>query len=171
MPMILLSSCLAGFAVRYDGRAATNNLAIWLAERGQAVTVCPEVASGLPTPRQPAEIVGGTGSDVLAGRAKVIGRSGTDLTAAFIAGARLMLAIAQQNDVKVAFLKDKSPSCGASRIYDGSFSGSKISGSGVSAELLSRNGIQVYPDSALTASNVLPYVDPSVRSQLTTAFG
>jgi uncharacterized protein YbbK (DUF523 family) len=139
--MLLLSSCLAGFPVRYDGGTATRDLAMWLVARGQALTVCPEVMSGLSTPREPAEIVGGTAANVLSGSARILTRSGTDVTDNFLRGAHMALGIALKNHVRAAFLKDKSPSCGAARVYDGSFTGTKITGLGVTAQLLTNNGI------------------------------
>ena len=168
--MILMSSCLAGFAVRYDGRAATNSIASWLVSRGQAIAACPEVMAGFPTPRESAEIIGGTGADVLDGTARIITRSGTDVTDKFLAGANMTLAIALKQNVRAAFLKDKSPSCGSKTIYDGSFSGAKLPGMGVTAALLERNGIFVFPDSALTVSTVAPYIDEDLRGTLCEAF-
>jgi uncharacterized protein YbbK (DUF523 family) len=174
--MILVSSCLAGFAVRYDGRAATNSIASWLVSRGQAIAACPEVMAGFSTPREPAEIIGGTGADVLDGTARIIAHSstniasGADVTNRFLAGANMTLAVALKQNVRAAFLKDKSPSCGSMTIYDGSFSGAKLPGMGVTAALLERNGIAVFPDSALTVSTVAPYIDEDLRSTLREAF-
>lgn len=170
--MILLSSCLTGFNVRYDGGNAANALAMWLVERGQALSICPEVISGLSTPRAASEITkGASGAAVLDGTAKVEDLSGSDLSQNFVAGAHVALNIALRNHVTAAFLKDKSPSCGVSTIYDGSFTGTKISGMGVTAALLHRNGIDVFPDTDLTVKSVLPYVEESLRPQLLADFG
>lgn len=169
--MILLSSCLAGFNVRYDGGNAANALAMWLVERGQALSVCPEVISGLPTPREACEISDASGAAVLDGNARVLDRSGSDLSQNFIDGANVALNIALRNHVTVAFLKDKSPSCGVSTIYDGSFTGTKISGMGVTAALLHHNGIDVFPDTDLTIESVLPHIEESLRPQLLADFG
>lgn len=98
--MILLSSCLAGFNVRYDGGNARRPLAVKLLALGAAITVCPEIMAGFATPREPAEIQGGTGLDVLAGRARVVTRSGKDVTAAYLAAAQQVLAIAQNTRLR-----------------------------------------------------------------------
>jgi uncharacterized protein YbbK (DUF523 family) len=82
----------------------------------------------------------------------------------------MTLAVALKQNVRAAFLKDKSPSCGSMTIYDGSFSGAKLPGMGVTAALLERNGIAVFPDSALTVSTVAPYIDEDLRSTLREAF-
>lgn len=144
--MILVSSCLAGIPCRYDGKAQPNKLICVLAEKGLACPVCPECLGGLSTPRISAEIVGGNGEDVLAGRAKVMAKNGDeyiDVSAAFIKGAYLALQAARSADADTAVLKANSPSCGYETIYDGTFSGGKREGSGVTAALLKANGIKV----------------------------
>ncbi len=144
---ILISACLLGHAVRYDGKGKPlSHPAIerWKDE-GRLVTICPEMAGGMPVPRPPAEIENGaSGLDVLEGRARVLEVTGGDVTDAFIAGARKALAFAQQNDCTHALLIDGSPSCGSLAIYDGSFSGSKHAGNGVTAALLQKAGIAVF---------------------------
>ncbi|EEW53878.1 DUF523 domain-containing protein [Limosilactobacillus antri] len=156
--MILLSSCLAGFNVRYDGGNARQPLAVKLLALGAAITVCPEIMAGFATPREPAEIQGGTGADVLTGRARVVTRSGRDVTAAYLAAAQRVLAIAQKQRVTVAYLKQKSPACGTREVYDGSFTGQRIAGSGVTAALLRQHGIQVFGDEALTPAHVARFL-------------
>lgn len=160
--MILLSACLAGFNVRYDGGNARNELAARLVALGQAITVCPEVMGGMSTPREPAEIQGGDGTDVIAGRAKVVNRRGIDVTRQYLQGAQLTLGIAHRHQVQVAFLKQKSPACGTHLVYDGSFSGHKIVGLGVAAALLRQHGIQVFGDEELSLERVRPWVDASI---------
>jgi uncharacterized protein YbbK (DUF523 family) len=95
---------------------------------------------GLTTPRQPSEIIGGDGDDVLDGRARVVDAEGKDVTAQFIKGAMEGLAIAKRIDVKKAIMKEKSPSCGVHRIYR---NGILVSGKGVLTALLMREGIEV----------------------------
>ncbi|WP_414044814.1 DUF523 domain-containing protein [Macrococcus equi] len=141
--MILISSCLIGEHVRYDGGTQGQPSLIQLIEEGRAIHACPEVLGGLSTPRDPAEIVGGDGFDVLDGKAKVITISGKDVTEAFIKGAEQTLQILKDNLVDTVILKANSPSCGNTQIYDGSFSGTKKQGLGVTSALLSRHGIQV----------------------------
>jgi uncharacterized protein YbbK (DUF523 family) len=114
--------------------------------KGQLIPVCPEQLGGLPTPRKTCEIMGGTGLDVLQGRAKVINRDGEDLSNNFIRGAEETLFIAQKMGIKRAILQRRSPSCGVGKIYDGTFSSSLINGNGVTAALLLINGITVISD-------------------------
>lgn len=105
--------------------------------------VCPEVDGGLGTPRPPAEVVGGDGADVLAGRARVVTGDGRDVTAEYLDGARKALDAARRTGASKAILKARSPSCGSGEIYDGSFSRTLAAGDGVTAALLRANGIQV----------------------------
>jgi uncharacterized protein YbbK (DUF523 family) len=144
--MILISACLCGINTRYDGHSNLNEEALRLLKEGKAVLVCPEQLGGLSTPREPHEIVGGTGADVLDGKARVISINGIDSTEQFIKGAEETLKIAKEAGITKAFLKAKSPSCGCGEIYDGSFSRRKVMGNGVTAELLRRNGIEVYTE-------------------------
>lgn len=141
--MILVSSCLAGKACRYDATSCLHAKIGQLAEENNVVMVCPEVMGGLHTPRDPAEIVGGTGADVLTGKAKVITVNGVDVTEQFLRGAQQTLKIAKQHNATLIILKQNSPSCGSKAIYDGSFTGAKIAGEGVTAALLRQNGFTV----------------------------
>lgn len=165
--MILLSACLAGFNVRYDGGNAQRPLAVKLVALGKAITVCPEIMAGFATPREPAEIQGGTGRDVLKGTARVVNRQGKDVTAQYLASARQVLKIAQANDVQVAFLKQKSPACGTKLVYDGQFAGHRILGQGVTAALLNQHGIKTFGDEDLTVANLRPYLDKATLALLT----
>ena len=143
---LIVSACLAGIPCRYDGKAQRNEAVAALVEAGLAVPVCPECLGGLPTPRIPAEIVGGSGEDVLDGKARVIASDGEarlDVTDAFIKGANAALEAAREAGADEAILKANSPSCGFGTIYDGSFSGAKTAGSGVAAALLAANGLKV----------------------------
>ena len=142
----LVSACFAGVHCRFDQRHAREELIEEMVKRGEAIPVCPEQLGGLSTPRLPAEIVGGDGDDVLDGEAKVIDKAGNDVTEAFIRGAEQVLALAKKIGAKEAILKEKSPSCGSCWIYDGSFSGRKRAGWGVTAALLRRHGIRVYSE-------------------------
>lgn len=141
--MILVSSCLAGLKVRYNGTHSLEEKIGQLVEENKALPVCPELLGGLATPREPAEIVGGGGGDVLDGKAKVIDKSGKDVTKFFIDGAYATLEIAQKYKATMVVLKENSPSCGSSSIYNGEFNGKKIAGNGVTSALLKRNGIEV----------------------------
>ncbi|MCE4055054.1 DUF523 domain-containing protein [Pseudomonas sp. Au-Pse12] len=147
MHKILVSRCLLGHRVRYDGGASGpfDQLAAWLQE-GRVVALCPEVAGGLPTPRAAAEIPGGQGVDVLEGRAPVMTTEGEDVSAQFLSGARQALELVEQHGIRVAVLKANSPSCGNLQTYDGSFRGVKVSGEGVTAALLKQHGVQVFSE-------------------------
>ncbi|SFB07178.1 Uncharacterized conserved protein YbbK, DUF523 family [Rhizobium sp. NFR07] len=146
---ILISACLLGHAVRYDGKGKPllhPAIDRWR-EEGRLVTICPELAGGMSVPRPPAEIENGmTGADVLAGRARVVEITGGDVTAQFMAGARQALDFAQAHGCTHALLIDGSPSCGSGFIYDGSFEGRKHAGNGVTAALLEDAGIRVFSD-------------------------
>ncbi len=121
----------------------------WKVE-GRLVGYCPEQAGGLPTPRPPAEIEGGmNGEDVLAGRARVMEVTGGDVTEAFVEGGKKAVAFAQEQGCDAALLIDGSPSCGSGFIYDGSFSGTRHPGFGVTAALMRRAGIAVFSDREL----------------------
>ncbi|MBO3748277.1 DUF523 domain-containing protein [Streptosporangiaceae bacterium NEAU-GS5] len=147
MERILVSACLLGSRVRYDGRAKTSadaTLARWR-EEGRLVPFCPEVEGGLAVPRPPAEIEGGVGgAAVIAGAARILTPDGVDVTRHFLAGAQQALAVAQSFGVRLAILKEGSPSCGSLRIYDGTFRGAITPGKGVTAALLELNGIRVF---------------------------
>lgn len=140
---VLVSACLAGRACRFDGSANPDDEVARLVAEGRAVLVCPEVDGGLGTPRPPAEITGGDGADVLEGRARVVTRSGRDVTAAYVKGAQRALAAAREAGATAAVLKARSPSCGKGSVYDGSFSRTLQEGDGVTAALLRKNGIAV----------------------------
>ncbi|MBO5008162.1 MAG: DUF523 domain-containing protein [Clostridia bacterium] len=147
MPKILVSACLYGECTKYDG---TNNILknpffLRWKNRGELIPVCPEVMGGLPTPRPCSEICGG----------KVINTLGEDVTEAFNKGAREALDIAKNNNVTFAILKQGSPSCGCKKIHDGTFSGNKISGMGVTARLLTDNGIVVFDEDDIALANLL----------------
>lgn len=147
--MILISSCLAGMKVRYNGTDCLEDSLKQLLDSGKAVTVCPELLGGFMTPREPAEITGGTGTDVLDGKAKVLDRSGNDVTGMYLDGARITLETARQYNASVVVLKQNSPSCGSTMVYNGEFAGVKIPGEGVTAALLRRNGIRVISEQEL----------------------
>lgn len=155
LPKVLVSACLLGQPVRYDGRSSGHPdlLQRWQGE-GRVVPLCPEVAGGLPTPRPPAEIPGGQGGEVLDGTAVVVTVIGEDVSAAFLAGARQALALAHKHGIRVAVLKAGSPSCGNRLTYDGTFSGVKVPGEGVTAALLRREGVLVFSELELEQAEV-----------------
>ena len=154
MERILVSACLIGWPVRWDGAArpfargtdAHDLLARW-AEEGRLVPLCPEVAAGLSTPRPAVEIAAGhTAAEVLAGTADVTDAAGASFGAEFREGARIAAATARVRGCRFALLTDGSPSCGVTRIADGAFSGAKRPGEGVVAHALRAAGLEVFAD-------------------------
>jgi len=125
-----------------------ESLIRWMG-KGLILPFCPETAGGLPTPRPPAEISGGTGGDVLAGSAKVLTRRGDDVTEKLITGARHAVAAASLFGIQAAVLKEGSPSCGPTRIYDGSFKDRCVSGQGVAAALLAAGKVVLFNEENL----------------------
>jgi uncharacterized protein YbbK (DUF523 family) len=149
MKKVLISACLLGDRVRYhggDARIENKIVDKWVAE-GRAVSLCPEVSGGLSIPRAPAEIIGANGFAVLDGFAAVLDIDGTDVTRHLVEGAHKALQVAQSHGVRVAVLKDGSPSCGRSYIYNGKFRSIRKRGeAGVTAALLQRHGISVFSE-------------------------
>jgi len=140
---IIISACLVGLNTRYDGGNNYSNVFSQLVKTGQAVPFCPEQCGGLPTPRQPSEIVGGDGKDVLSQQAKVISKEGIDVTKEFLKGAKETLKLAKITGATEAILKSRSPSCGCKKIYDGTFNDVLIEGMGVTAAYLKAHGLNV----------------------------
>ena len=141
--MIAVSACLAGEPCRYDGRANRSEAVSRLVAAGNAVCICPECLGGLSTPREPAEIVGGSAEEVFSGHARVLTKSGADVTAAFVRGAYAALTVCRAHNITEAVLKAKSPSCGCGAVYDGTFSGRLVLGDGLTAAVFRKNGISV----------------------------
>ena len=136
---LLISACLLGCRCRYDGASKAHPLAAALAERHELVPVCPEQLGGLATPRPPAERRGEA----------VVTAAELDVTEQYRRGAEEALALCRFFGCKAAVLKERSPSCGHGRIYDGSFTGTLTAGDGVTAELLAARGIPVYGESQI----------------------
>lgn len=133
MVKILISACLVGDKTRYDGKCNYHPLVKELLEKYELVPFCSEVEGGLSIPRTPSEIKGD----------RVINKAGKDVTRNYQAGAEKALNICKYLDIKIAILKDGSPACGVHQIHDGNFTGRKIKGMGITASLLSKNGIKV----------------------------
>ena len=147
MNKILVSACLMGFRVRYNGseKARMNEqLARWQQEQ-RLVIHCPELAAGLPVPRPPAEIMSADGKNVMLGQARIMENTGQDVTAHYQL-AWLALRAAQASGCSAALLTDGSPTCGSEFIYDGSFRGIQKAGRGVAASLLAEHGIAVFSE-------------------------
>ncbi len=143
MDKILVSACLLGAPVRYDGghkRVESAFIYQWRTE-GRLIPVCPEEAGGLGTPRPASERRG----------ERVFAETGEDVTDAFEKGAAVALALAQKHGCRFALLKEGSPSCGALQIHDGTFQGNRIAGAGVTTELLRANGVRVFSEDQIDA--------------------
>ncbi|EOC0012074.1 DUF523 domain-containing protein [Cronobacter turicensis] len=156
---ILVSACLMGFKVRYDGSEKAqliDQLRRWQKEQ-RLVIHCPELAAGLPTPRPPAEIVSGDNKT----QDRVIEITGKEVTEHYQLGAWLALRTAQNAGCTAALLTDGSPTCGSQFIYDGSFSGRRKSGMGVAASLLSAHGIAVFSENNL--ADLIAWIDEKER--------
>ena len=137
--MIIVSACLVGINCRYDGGNNANQEIIKMVKKGIAVPVCPEQLGGLSTPRIPAEIIGN----------RVVNKNGEDVTDYFKKGAQETLQLTKLGNCQKAILKQNSPSCGCGKIYDGTHSGTIITGKGITAKLLENNGIEVLTEEDL----------------------
>lgn len=134
MKKILVSACLLGEPCRYDGKSRPCKQVLALKDKFELIPVCPEVMGGLPTPRPPAERC----------RDKILTETGSDVTNEYFLGAEIALQTACRHNIDIAVLKEKSPSCGKGRVYDGSHTKTLTDGDGVTAELFIKNGIAVY---------------------------
>lgn len=144
--MILVSACLLGLDCRYDGGNAADKELLDFLKNREFMMVCPEQLGGLQTPRNACEIFGEGGQAVLEGNAKVIDDQGIDVTKQFIKGAEETIKIARLCNASMAILKERSPTCGSTKIYDDSFQGKLKAGKGVTAVLLQQNGIKVFSE-------------------------
>ncbi|AXX92476.1 hypothetical protein CPU12_09445 [Malaciobacter molluscorum LMG 25693] len=145
---ILVSSCLLGDKVRYSGSdsmSSIDDMELFdkILSSNEIFSICPEVSSGLPTPREAAEQKAN----------KVVSKSNKDFTYEFNLGAKIALEICIKNNIHVALLKSKSPSCGTKKVYDGTFSSTLIDGLGVTAKLLKENSIKLFDETQLIELN------------------
>lgn len=136
---LLISACLLGAPCRYDGASRISVPVEALAEKYELIPFCPEIYGGLPTPRTPSERVG----------ERVMMRDGMDVTESFHRGAEAARELCATLGCRLALLKERSPSCGRGRIYDGSFSGRLTDGDGVTAEILQAAGVRVLGESEI----------------------
>lgn len=155
--IILISACLAGVECNYKGEASSawqRGLQSFLNRAFQKgillVPICPEQLGGLPTPRNPSELQG-SAVEILAGEKKVLSNQGKDVSKNFIKGAMQAAHIAHCYAAKAAILKSKSPSCGSSKVYDGSFSGKLIEGRGITTEILLADDLKVFNEKVVLA--------------------
>ena len=148
--MILVSACLLGLNTKYNGETNAHSLIRKYSSSGRFIPICPEQLGGLPTPREPMEIINGNGQEVLLGQCSVQGEHGDEVTSQFIQGANEVLKIVEMVTVTAAILKERSPTCGVNYIYDGSFAHRIIPGQGVTSALLKQHNIPIYSEEGLT---------------------
>lgn len=146
--MYIVSACLCGVNCKYSGKNNLNEECVKLLKENKAILVCPEQLGGLTTPRKPAEVIK-DGEDI-----KVVNKDNEDVTNEFLRGAKETLNVAKVSNVKKAILKEGSPSCGCNFIYDGTFSGKKIKGEGITCRILREAGIEVISDEEYSKSNI-----------------
>lgn len=144
---VLVSACLLGHNTKYNGKNNLNEKLISLKDKLEFVLMCPEVEGGLSIPRTPAEIKDN----------KVINKDNIDVTNNYLKGANLALKKALKDNIEVAIVKEKSPSCGKNFIYDGTFTNTLIKGKGVTTSLLVENGIKVFNENEI--ESFLEYID------------
>jgi len=137
--MYLISACLVGINCRYNGTNTLDQKLMELMEEGKAIAVCPELLGKLPIPREPCEII-----ITKDGKRKVVSQSGEDYTYEYLEGAKKTLEICKVIGIEKAILQSRSPSCGYGKIYDGTFSSKLIEGNGLTAGILSKNGLKVF---------------------------
>lgn len=136
---ILVSACLLGENCKYNGGNNKCEEVIKLGQKHTLIPVCPETFANLPTPRVASEIKDG----------KVYSKDGKDLTEEFYDGAEKTLYVAEESACQIAVLKERSPSCGFGKIYDGTFSGTLTYSNGVAAQMLYEHGIIILGESKL----------------------
>ena len=130
---IMVSACLLGENCKYNGGNNLSQKVLDFIKGHEVIPVCPEVMGGLPTPRLSSEIVNGV----------VTASDGHSVDDEFRKGAHMGLALAEENKVELVILQSRSPSCGVKQVYDGTFSGNKIAGQGIFAQLLIENGYKI----------------------------
>ena len=139
MAKIIVSGCLLGCDCRYKGDNCKNEELLALAGKHTLIPVCPEQLGGLSTPRDPSEIVGD----------KVISNRGKDVTYEYTKGAEIALYVAKINNADAVLFKANSPSCGKGIIYDGTFTGNKIAGNGIAAQMFLNAGYNVFTENEI----------------------
>lgn len=142
--MKLISACLCGINCKYNGGNNLNPYFLDLLSKDEVIPICPEQLGGLPTPRSACELTGGSGDDLIRGKALALTRDGNDITAGLLKGARETLFIAVNAGIEEVIMKSHSPSCGNGTIYDGTFTGNLINGDGVTTAMLKQHGIIVW---------------------------
>ncbi len=149
---LLASACLLGERVRFDGQVlkiSDERIFKWAKEK-RFIPICPETMSGLMVPRVPCEIEPGkTAQDVIDGNAKIISQEGRDYTEDYLFGAQVCVNLAKRNNIRIAILKQRSPSCGTKQIHDGHFGPNLVDGMGIAALMLQQAGVHVFDETQL----------------------
>ncbi len=140
MENLLISACLLGVSCRYDGKSKPHKDIEELKKKYNLIPICPEIYGGLETPRVPSERI----------KDKVIMKNGRDVTENYNRGRDESYKLVLLFNCKKALLKEKSPSCGKGKIYDGTFTGALTDGNGVTAEFFIKNGIEVFGESEIS---------------------
>jgi len=146
---VLISACLLGINSRYDGKNKFDKdlLSFLIKNKIDFFPFCAEQLGGLTTPREPSETENGySAQDVIEGRGRVLTKSGKDVTKNYIDGANVILKFCKSIDITHAILAEKSPSCGYTKVYDGTFTGTLIEGNGILTQILKNNGIVIVKD-------------------------
>lgn len=146
--MYLISACLCGINCKYNGLNNYNEICERLLKENKVIPICPEQLGGLSTPRIPCELQG-TANEIIQGKNKIINKDGIDVTEMFLKGANEVLKISKMLNVNKVIFKEGSPSCGVNFVYDGTFSGKKISGMGITSQLLNNAEIVIYSENDL----------------------
>lgn len=164
---IIVSSCLMGKFVRYNGTTYWSNHPILdvFKKKVEIIDFCPEVEGGLPIPRKAAEISGGDGFDVLLTKAQVLTNTQTNITKNFIVGVRKLKTICEKHNIGFAIFKEGSPACGVNRIYNGTFTNTSRAGSGVAAALLRKLEIPLFSEKEIEGA-YLYWLDLEKRGSL-----
>lgn len=150
----IVSACLLGCNCKYSGGNNDNPAVRSFLSGREYITICPEVDGGLPTPRAASEIRGGTGLDVVLGRARVLTRAGVDVSSQFIEGAKQAVATARAFGAAAALLKERSPSCGVRWIYNGDYDGTVKPGAGVTATALAESGLLLFSEESIPGEDL-----------------
>jgi uncharacterized protein YbbK (DUF523 family) len=143
---VIVSACLLGLNTRYDGKSKKSETLIEYlgVNKIEFYPLCAEQLGGLSTPRPPCEIEkGSSATDVINGKGRVLNKAGIDVTKDFLKGANLVLEFCKEFEITHAILQDRSPSCGYSKVYDGTFTGTLKKGRGILTHLLEDNGITI----------------------------
>lgn len=130
---ILVSACIMGLNCKYNGKNNKNLLAINFLKDKEVICICPEMLTGMKVPRPCAEIVNGI----------VMDENGKDVNEEYNKAVSMAVSKIKNENIDLAILQSRSPTCGVNQIYDGSFTGKLIPGMGLFAKALKQNGYNI----------------------------